>query len=117
MPKNATAAPATTPSPRDTMSGCLVRLAWMLFGNVALFISAAFIAQHTASLFSLADLVFWTVAAALLVVRRLDIERFGGQTAMGEPATMAHWRRYAVRLLAVSLVAWALAHGIARLAA
>ncbi len=107
----------TPPQPKDSVSGCLVRLAWMLLGNVALFVAGIFIARHTGGFFSLADAAFWAVAALMIGVRRVDIERFRGQTVMGGAATMAHWRRYVAVLLLVALAGWGLAHGIARLSA
>ncbi|MBM4037959.1 MAG: hypothetical protein FJ290_05545 [Planctomycetes bacterium] len=107
----------TLPKPADSVSGCLVRLAWMLFGNVALFVAGTFIARHTTGFLSLADAGFWAVVALMIGVRRVDIARFKGQTVMGEAATMSHWRRYVAVLLLVALVGWGLAHGIARLSA
>lgn len=102
-------------SPRDSVSGCLARLAWMLFGNVALFLCAVFIALHTKTFLSALDAAFWGVVALMVAIRHVDIQRFKGQTATSEPATMAHWRRYAMVLVIVALVAWAAAYVIARL--
>jgi hypothetical protein len=96
------------------LSGCLVRLGWMLVGHAALVLCAALIAQHTRSFLSPADLAFWAVAALTIGVRYLDIRKFAAQTVMGEPATMAHWRRYALMLVGVALVLWGLAHVVAR---
>ena len=49
-------------------------------------------------------------AAALPIVRYMDIRLFDGATADNQPATMSHWRRYTVTVLAVSLVLWVGAH-------
>ena len=52
----------------------------------------------------------------MLGVRYLDIRKFGGRTADGAaPATMAHWRRYALLLIGVCLLLWTLAHVAARI--
>ncbi len=115
MPKHETG--SQSPPSVDSVSGCLVRLAWMLFGNIALFLLAAFIAQHTQTAFSTTDLAYWAVVAAAIAARYWDIRSFKGQTATSQPATMAHWRRYALVLLVVSLVVWGAAHAIARLSA
>jgi hypothetical protein len=48
----------------------------------------------------------------LIVARYVDITRFKGDTAYGEPATLAHWRRYALSLLVGSIVVWVVIHGI-----
>jgi hypothetical protein len=61
-----------------------------------------------------ADAVFWATAGLVIAVRYLDIKRFHGQTVTSQPATMAHWRRYAVFMLGISLVIWSLAHVMAR---
>ncbi len=115
MPKHETE--SVSPSSMDSVSGCLVRLGWMLFGNIALFLLAAFIAQNTQTAFSTFDLAYWAVAAAAIAARYWDIRSFKGQTVTSQPATMAHWRRYVVFLVVGSLVVWGAAHGIARLAA
>jgi hypothetical protein len=87
----------------------------MVLGNGALFFMAAHIAM-TGSALSAVDLAFWGTVALLVALRYLDIRGLGGLTATHEPATMSHWRRYAILLLVVSFLAWAIAHGIAHLA-
>lgn len=104
----------TTPNPQPQTTGCLqvlLRLTWLAFGNMALVISAALIARRTAPI--LTDILFFFVVAALIVVRYVDITRCGGQTSDGEPATLAHWRRYTVLLIGISAAMWGLARLIA----
>jgi hypothetical protein len=85
-------------------------------GNVALMIAAIAIWKNREGLFSVADAIFWALAAIVLGVRYLDIRKFGGRTADGAaPATMAHWRRYALLLIGVCLLLWTLAHVAARI--
>jgi len=100
-------------SKQDQGSGCLTRLSWMIFGNAALAICIVQIASHTGGFLSAADAVFWGVIPALIWLRHFDITRMGGRTASGEPATLSHWKRYAVLLLAFALAAWAAAHAVA----
>jgi hypothetical protein len=98
-------------SPPAESMGCiagLVRITWLLFGNVVPFFLAVFIAQRSG--FSALDLFFWAAVAGLILLRYVDITRLGGLTGDGEPATLRHWRRYSLRLLLIFAVVWALAH-------
>jgi len=111
MPK-----PKEPEAPTQTsLSGCLVRLCWMLFGNAVLLILAVFISQHTGAFLSPADAAFWATVLALVAVRYWDIAKLKGFTVTSEPATLSHWRRYVVLLIVASLVLWLAAHGVARL--
>jgi hypothetical protein len=96
----------------DNASGCLIRLVWMLLGNIIWAVSAISIAMHSSSL-SVADAIFWATVAGLIGVRHIDIARFGGQTASGQPATLSHWRRYAIMLVVLSFAVWIVVHAIA----
>ncbi len=78
-------------------TGCLAALArvyWMAVGNVLLFVCAIYAARHEPP--SALDGLYAVLVALLLVVRFVDITRLGGQTSEGHPATLAHWRRYAL---------------------
>jgi hypothetical protein len=83
----------------------------MILGNAALYLSAVFIAKHHGS-FSLADVAFGAVVPTCVGLRYLDIKYLKGQTASGEPATLAHWRRYSLLLGTFALVLWGVAHVI-----
>jgi hypothetical protein len=85
--------PAT--SKQDSIAGLLARIFWMLIGNMVLAISMISILQHKGNMFHAADLVFWITIVALILVRYLDIKLWGGMTAVGGPATIANWNRYA----------------------
>jgi hypothetical protein len=89
--------------------GCLIPTFWMLVGNGILALCAVAIAAGTA-VFGATDLLYWLTVVCLLGARYADIRYLGGKTADGEPATMAHWRRYAVILGAVSVAIWIVAH-------
>jgi len=93
------------------LAGCLVRLLWLIIGNLVLLLNAAAIYYHQAG-FSLTvrDLVFWLLVLALLVLRVFDICCLGGKTGDNRPATLADWRRYAMGLLLVSFGLWLAAH-------
>lgn len=94
------------------LSGCLVRLFWMGAGNLILALAVIAIAQNHFGSFVLTwiDGFFWLTAAALTIVRYVDIRLLDGATADNQPATMSHWRRYTVTVLAASLVLWVGAH-------
>lgn len=93
------------PTPATEHQGCLsgiLRLYWMAFGNLLLLFAAVSSAKEPSAMGRLGLFLF--SVAALLAVRLIDIRAFAGQTSEGEPATMAHWRRYAIRLLVFSAV-------------
>jgi len=96
--------------------GVIARLFWMFFGNVILFISIIFIFQQEDRVFHTADAVFWITVVALVFVRYLDIKFCSGLTVTALPASMSHWKRYAILLLICSTAIWALAHGVNYLA-
>jgi hypothetical protein len=97
---------------QGTGLGIIMRLFWMVFGNLVLLISIMFVFQHEGGVFHTADVVFWITAAALVLVRYLDIKVCGGLTATGLRASMTHWIKYAAILLISSTAVWILAHAV-----
>ena len=111
-----TAHPAIDSKPdskQDSGSGCLVRIGWLLVGNAILVVSTRSIVLNHEGFVSLADLVFWAAVLGMIALRHLDIARLEGRTVTGEPATLSHWRRYAVLMSVAAAVVWAAAHGLA----
>ncbi|HYW79739.1 MAG TPA: hypothetical protein VE890_09195 [Thermoguttaceae bacterium] len=98
----------------DSPAGCLLRIFWMMIGNVILACCAFGILQHRSSVLSIADILYWAAVGSLLAARFVDVRHLDGKTAEGSPATMAHWRRYAAALSAASMGIWVVAHAIAR---
>lgn len=94
-------------------AGCLLRLFWMLVANAIIYGSLAMIAMNGEPFPSTLDAVVWITAAMSLVARRVDITRMNGHTAGGEPATLAHWRKYAAAVIVVTALASLVAHAIA----
>ena len=92
--------------------GFILRSLWLMVGNVGLAVVALFIILNHPPIFSLYDLLFWAIVVLLIIVRYIDIAYFHGGDQYGDPATMKHWRKYAVLLPAISLVMWSLSHGI-----
>jgi len=103
--------PRTSTPETETISGkaLLTRLAWMLFGNLALLACAAVIARDDLAPLSLLSGLFWAIVGGLIGLRYVDITRYAGQTSKGEPATLRDWKRYSVGLATASLAIWALA--------
>lgn len=100
--------PVETPPRQIGCLAAITRLAWLVGSVGALAILTIVIARRAT--FSALDAVFWGVVLLTALIRLIDITRFAGETADGETATMATWRRYVVRLVAGAGVAWGLAH-------
>lgn len=100
------------PDPAPAPAGCLLRLFWMFLGNAVVYASLAVIATRGAPFPSALDAVVWLAVALTIAARRLDITRWQGKTASGEAATLAHWRRHAVIVVAVTAAASVIAHAI-----
>jgi hypothetical protein len=95
-------------------AGFALRLFWMMFGHAIVFASLATIVVDELAFPTIADAVVWLTVALMIVVRRVDITRAQGTTATGEPATLAHWRNYAVTLICAVGVASVFAHALGR---
>jgi hypothetical protein len=106
--------PDTSP-PSSTLSGLLLRTWWMLLGNGALLLVLALMAFERSALPSLLDVAFVALLASLVIARFVDIRYFGGCTAEGARATMTHFRRYVLHLLAGSAAGFGLANAPALL--
>ena len=101
----------------DSISGCFLRIYWMILGSFALFICAAIIAnKHVSAYFTLSavDAVYWAFALTAGLARLIDVRWFKGQTSMGKPATMKDVVRYEAILTVVAVALWVLAHVIAK---
>ena len=103
----------------EPLAGCVLRVFWMVPGNMALFFCAFFIGDKPAAFlrFSGLDIAYGAVVGALLAARYIDIRYQNGATMFGAPASMTHYRRYALILIAASIGVWVAAHGIAALRA
>jgi hypothetical protein len=107
--------PKSTPAAQqyDSPLGCLLRLFWMAGGNALLLFLAAGIFEKSPRHISFLDGLYWGVVASLVLARFLDIRYCRGQTSSCEPATLGHWRRYALLVVGLSSAVW----GVARLLA
>ncbi len=98
-------------SPHSSALGLLCRLFWIFIGNGILFVLALKIIMPGTRSSMLVDVLFGVTIAALVLSRYVDIRFCAGETAEGgEPATLIHWKRYAVKLVGFSLGLWIVAH-------
>ena len=97
--------------PQDqSPAGCLARLVWMLIGNLALVVLAFAIYESTG--WTIADPAYWLIMALVIGARYVDIAKFEGTTMNDEPATMAHFRRYALLVLLAGAALYAVARAL-----
>ena len=96
----------------DHLTGCLLRLFWMILGHALLAFCTISILRGGSRLPSLEDAVYWAVVACLLAARFVDIQYFQGRTADGDAASMADWRSYALRVSIAYAGLWLVAHVI-----
>jgi len=100
-------------SSTTSLSALMVRLYWLIFGNLLLaFMGMMILLDGGGGLFW-ADAAFAGGAALLLAARWFDVTRLGGLTSEGEPASREHLKRYVVMTLVVSGVAWGAVRGLA----
>ena len=99
-----------TPVPQDSHAGCLVRLFWMGIGNIILFFCLTYIFHNRVHGLTRVDLGYWLTVVAMIVARWVDIRSYHGDTVTGAPATLTHWRKYAVRLVVGALIVWTIIH-------
>ncbi len=85
----------------------LTRVYWMVLGHAAIIISAFFIVSNKSP--RIAHTLYVLLVACLILVRFIDIKIYHGETSEGTVATMAHWRRFSVIVIAYSILIWAAA--------
>jgi len=95
--------------------GILLRMVWMLVGPAAIYVALALVAVRGDAFPSTLDLIVWGSVTLVLAARWIDIVRCRGQTAQGEPATLAHWRRFAALAVLIAAAGSWLAHSLASL--
>ena len=88
-----------------------LRLAWM--GVVPAILVCIFVLANTEPwTFTGYDFVVVLLLVGGIVARAIDVLRYGGTTAYGDPSTPGHVARYAVGLVLVTSAAWLLAQSI-----
>jgi len=87
---------------------CLARLYWMLFGNALLLFLFVLIFEKRQATPTLLDAAFLLTGVSLIFIRFIDIRFLNGQTSEGQPATLTHWRGYAMNVGVLGLGLWLL---------
>lgn len=103
---------ANQPQSSMPASGCLVRSLWTLVGHAVLLILAFYIFEKHARCFSIFDGLYLLSIALIILFRFIDIRFLKGETAYGQPASMAHLRRHILVMAPIYLLVLALAHVI-----
>jgi hypothetical protein len=88
----------------------LMRIFWMMIGNVILFIIVIGIFESGKGYLSLKDGIYWILVILLIITRYVDIKYLGGTTVTGLPASMSHWFRYVAGLIICAGLFWGLVH-------
>jgi hypothetical protein len=99
-------------SPSQSGLGVLLRLGWMLFGFVAIAMTAMTIANRPVWTIGWRDGVFWAAVLVTALFRCLDVVKFHGETAHGERATLRDMRRYLLGLIVISVCLWSGAQSV-----
>jgi hypothetical protein len=99
-----------TNNAQESGLGILLRIFWMMIGNVILFLFLVGIYESEKRALSLKDGIYWVIVILLIIIRYLDIKYLGGSTARGFPASMSHWYRYVAGLIICAGLLWGLAH-------
>jgi hypothetical protein len=107
--------PQSDPNSSQSTGGwkTLVRFSWLLIGNIILYFLAFSILVNKSSIIS--DFAFWITVVTMIGLRLLDIKVFAGETTENKPATMADWRKYAIKLILFSLLGYILVKGLSHL--
>ncbi|MDX1943844.1 MAG: hypothetical protein SFU86_00440 [Pirellulaceae bacterium] len=96
----------------DSISCLILRVFWILAGNMILILLGLSIVVHSPPLPSLTDFAYGGVVVLMIAARFLDLSYF-----QGNPAGAHHdWRRHALLLVAIASLAWAAARLVARVA-
>ncbi len=107
--------PSTAPTPETqsaSIIGLLLRIVWLIAGNLAVVVCATLIATQPSEGVTAGDLALWASVGVSIGARYIDVSAFHGSTAEGAPATMADFRRYVVKLLLFATIAHAAARAI-----
>jgi hypothetical protein len=87
----------------------LCRFMWMFIGPLILGSVVYQTVAQRDGWFVFRDIVFAIALALMIGARWLEIRTGAGETATGEPATVEHFKRYAMILVPVAAVVWTVA--------
>ena len=90
----------------DSLTGLILRLYWIFGGHGVAAMLALYITLQKSFNSVLINCIYLLAVLSLIVTRYIDIKSFAGQTAEGEPATLKHWKRYSILVVAIYAVVW-----------
>lgn len=110
-----TSSPSPQPSPEsptpEPMSGCLLRLYWMIGGFLIAVLCGVSVVNHHGG-FSVVDLIYWAAILGVPAARYADMTKFNGRRADGGPMTLADWRRFSLAVVVAGIIGWVLIHWV-----
>lgn len=89
------------------------RVVWMLLGPMGLLLASFAVLRTGDGWFTLADLIYWLVAAVMIVGRLLEFRGGDPRTADGSPASATDLRQYLLLAPAAALALWVVANVVA----
>ena len=92
------------------LAGRLLRMFWLVVGNVVLYAVWLTIVITSAPLFSALDAAAWGTAALMLIARRVDVIRYKGRTVDDRPATLRDWRLHTAIVVGYTCLGGLIAH-------
>lgn len=88
----------------QNLLGTLVRLYWMLFGNLALLFTGFGIARSDNAPYL--SFFYFLILISIISVRYADVKFLNGQLAdVSGPATIHDWKKYSISIFLLSFVA------------
>ncbi len=96
----------------DSISCLLLRVFWILAGNMMLVVLGLYIAVHAPPLPSITDVAYGAVVLLIIAARFFDLSYFQGNPA----GAHNDWRRHALILLICAGLAWSAARLVAAIA-
>lgn len=94
----------------DSLSGCFLRLFWLMAGHALLALALLQILFTRAPFFAWIDAFFWSVVGMMAAARFADIFYFTAARADGRPATPRDGWRYVLLLVVAASIGWLIAH-------
>ncbi len=94
------------------MGGCIAFIIWGFGGSLALFCVWALILRLAPWTLTIRDAIYGAIVLTMLAARRLSVARYAASAESGAVLTAKDFRRYALRLLIVSLIGWVIAQSL-----
>jgi hypothetical protein len=97
-------------NPQSSIVVLFTRVFWMMIGPFLLILLTFTIVNMGTGWLTAADVGFFVVLGAIIVSRWFEFLGGHPQTATGEPATFAHFRRFLVGTVLIGVSIWVIAN-------